>query len=148
MKPRTWAVTAVAVAVGVFAALNWQTFAQPAPLDLLVAQVDAPLGMVMLLLLGAVTVLYMLLLARVEIAAMLESGRLAKELERVRRLADSSEESRIQALREHLDDELSRLQKAVTGLDERLHQAPADGAPGRESISHRPRRLLDAALSS
>jgi hypothetical protein len=147
MRPRTWAVIAAAVAVGVFAALNWQTFAQPAPLDLLVAQVDAPLGMVMLLLLGALTVLYMLLLARVEIAAMLESGRLAKELERVRRLADSSEESRIQALRQHLDDELSRLQKAVTDLDERLHQAPADDAPAREPISHRPRRFLDAASS-
>lgn len=140
MKLRTWVVVIAALVVGIFAILNWQTFAQPAPLNLLVAQVDAPLGIVMLAVLAGMTVLYMLLLARIELLTLLETGRLNKELERMRKLAESSEESRIQALQQYLDHELSALQRAVTRLNDRLDEKTTDVAE-REERGEQPSAL-------
>lgn len=129
MKLRTGFALAAMLLVAAFAALNWQTFSQPAPLHFLFAQVDAPLGVVMLVLLGAITVLYMLLLARIEVTAMLESGRLARELERTRRLADDGAESSIHALQQHMDRQFDALKATVLHLAEQPRRPAQTGGP-------------------
>ncbi len=116
MKPRTVLLLVVFGLLGLFALLNWSTISTPAPLNLVVAQVDAPLGVVLLMVIGLLTLIFMLLVAKAETTALLEGRRLLKELEQQRKLADSAEESRFRALQDYLQAELPKLRRQVQEL--------------------------------
>lgn len=74
-------------AVAAFAALNWAPLLAPAPLNLLVAQIEAPLGVVMLGLAGVLVALFLVAQLRSQIGSLLETRRLLKEIQRVQDLA-------------------------------------------------------------
>ncbi|MDP1690818.1 MAG: LapA family protein [Burkholderiaceae bacterium] len=93
-----WISVAVVVA---FAALNWSTLTASAPLNLLVAQVQAPLGVVMLGLSAVLLALFFVAYLRNQIGALLETRKLLMEVQRVQGLADKAEASRIDNL-QHL----------------------------------------------
>ena len=67
-----------------FAVGNWETIATPTRLNLLVGQVQMPLGLLMLIATGVVTVLYALLLVVAERRLLREGARLHREIEEVR----------------------------------------------------------------
>jgi len=67
--------------LGIFAALNWTVFTAPSSLSLVLARVEAPLGVIMLTVTAAVTLLYAMLAAWRETSGLLESRRHARELE-------------------------------------------------------------------
>ena len=117
IRPRTLFVLLVLVLLGAFAALNWPTFTAPATLNLLFLRIEAPLGLTMLGVVAALTLLYLLFVIGVETAALLEARRHARELEAQRRLADEAEASRFAELRRYLEAELGQ-----------LHGLPADAA--------------------
>ncbi len=81
------------------AALNWSTLNAAAPLDLAVAQIQAPLGVVMLGLAGILVLLFFIAYLRTQITSLVETRRLQKEIQRVHELADKAEASRIESLR-------------------------------------------------
>lgn len=92
--------------VGLFALLNWNTFVTPQPLSLGFTTVDAPLGLVMLAIVGFLSVLFIVWAMTMQAGALMESRRLAKELQSQRELADKAEASRFTELRNFLTAEL------------------------------------------
>jgi Tfp pilus assembly protein PilX len=74
-----------------------------------VAQVEAPLGIVMLMLLAAIMLVYLALLALAESRHASAQRRMVREMERLRRLAEQSEESRYGDLRAYVESQFAAL---------------------------------------
>lgn len=98
-------VLALAVAA-VLAALNWSAFNQATTLSLGFTNVTAPLGLIMLGLLVAVSVLFLAYLVTLQTSVLLETRRHARELKAHRALADQAEASRFTELRSFIESEL------------------------------------------
>lgn len=113
-----WGVVAI---IGALAVLNWSTLTAPAPLNLVIAQVQAPLGVVMLGLAAVLASLFLIASLGNQIGSLLETRRLLKEIQRVQELADKAEVSRIESLHRLIADEFR-------SLNERMDSArPAAG---------------------
>ena len=78
MGARTFFALLVLVLGGLFAWLNWPEVTRTAPLSLGFTRVEAPLGLVLLVALGVVTLLYLLFTFGLETAALLEVRRYAR----------------------------------------------------------------------
>ena len=109
----------IAIIAG-FAALNWPTFITPTPLNLLFGVVEAPLGLVMLVALGAVVLAFTVYMAVWQGSILLETRRYSKELQAQRTLADQAEASRFTELRGFIQGELSQLNQRVAQSHEAL----------------------------
>ncbi len=116
MKARTVVVSFILVAAMLFAALNWSAFNQPSSLNVVFGRVDAPVGVLMLLALSALSIVYLMFLAQADTQALLETRRHVKELEKARKLAEDSEASRISDLRQLLETELAQVQDQLDSL--------------------------------
>jgi len=128
MNLRAVLVVVVLGLLATFTFVNWQTFVEPTTLDLLVARVEAPLGLVML---GFTLLLVVVLLAyafKVQFQALAEARRQSEELRRQRELADRAEASRFTELRGHLDEQLAGLRESQLEAGERLRRELADAA--------------------
>lgn len=109
MKLRTVFLLLVLLLVGAFSALNWQAFTTPTPLSLGVAQVEAPLGVIMLGVIAFLTAVFLVFVVYVQASALFDSRRHAQELQLNRELADKAEASRFTELRSFLEGELQQL---------------------------------------
>lgn len=108
MQIRTLTLLLVLGAVAAFAALNWSAFMAPTTLSLGVAEVQAPLGLIMLGLIAVITALFLLFVVYMQTTVLLEARRHARELQANRDLADKAEASRVTELRAYLDAELQQ----------------------------------------
>ena len=113
MRPRTILILALLVLIGIFALLNWQSFTTPTNLNFLVARIEAPLGVLMLIIVCILVIVFLLVLAKTEIAMLWESRRIAKELESATRLATEAESSRVESLRASVHNELAEINKKL-----------------------------------
>ena len=105
MYLRTLLIVIVLGMVAVFAALNWHLVASPAPLSLGFATVEAPLGLILLAVTAALTLLFLIYLVYLQSAALIESRRHGRELQLQREMADNVEVSRVKELRAFLEQE-------------------------------------------
>jgi hypothetical protein len=129
-----WGVAAVVAAL---ALVNWSTLMAPAPLDLLLMRIQAPLGVVMLGLAAVLAALFFFAYLYNQIGSMLEANRLLKEIQRVQGLADKAEASRIEALHQLIAAEFR-------SVNERLSQLSAQPAPARALPAFKPQSLTEA----
>jgi uncharacterized integral membrane protein len=113
MKFRTLLLLLVLLAIVLFAALNWTVFTTPATLSLLVATVEAPLGVIMLGLLVLLTVLFIIFAGYMQTSTLLDARQQTKALEAQRKLADEAEASRITEMQNLLNSALLRLEQQV-----------------------------------
>jgi uncharacterized integral membrane protein len=113
MKARTLLLLLVLFAIALFAALNWTVFTTPASLSLLVATVEAPLGVIMLGLLVLLTVVFTFFAGYMQTSTLLEARQQAKALEAQRKLADQAEASRITEMQNLLNSTLLRVEQQV-----------------------------------
>ena len=113
MKVRTLLLLLVLLAIVLFAALNWTVFTTPATLSLLVATIEAPLGVIMLGLLVLLTVLFAVFAGYMQTSTLLEARQQTRALEAQRKLADQAEASRITELQNLLNSALLRLEQQV-----------------------------------
>lgn len=86
-----------------FTLANWPAITAPTSVSVLVARVEAPLGLILLSFLFVVTLVFLFLMAWQQAGAIVETRRAAKELTAQRALADQAEASRFTELRAHLD---------------------------------------------
>ena len=114
MPLRTVVLLIVLALVAVFAVLNWSAFMAPTTLSLGIAQVQAPLGLIMLALMAILTALFLTYLVYVQTTVLLESRRHAKELQAQRVLADQAEASRFTELRTYLETRLTDLENSLS----------------------------------
>jgi len=109
MRARTLILVVLLAALALFAAINWQAFVAPTPLSLIVTQVQAPLGLIMLGFTVAIATAFLIFIVYMQTSVVFELRRQARALEAQRELADSAEASRFTELREYLARELSSL---------------------------------------
>jgi uncharacterized integral membrane protein len=124
MPIRTLLLALVLIALAIFTIVNWQAFMTPTTLSLLVADVQAPLGLIMLVATGLMTALFLAYLVFQQAGVIFEARRYAKELQSQRELADRAEASRFTELRAFVEGELAQLraqiQSGERGIEERL----------------------------
>ncbi len=118
------------VVVGALVGLNWSTLTLPAPLNLGVTQIQAPLGLVVL---GVAVVLVALFLAAYLqnlIGSLLESRGLLREVQRIQGLADKAEASRVESLHQLMRTEFRSLHERIDAL------APVGSRVARHADEH------------
>ena len=96
-----------------FAALNWGAFSAPTALWLGVTTVQAPVGVIMLCVLGVVSVGFVAWVIWLQGTVLLESRRMGRELQAQRDLADRAEASRFTELRTFMSAELERVTRTA-----------------------------------
>jgi uncharacterized integral membrane protein len=111
MKVRTVLLLLVLLAIVIFSALNWTVITTPTTLSLLVATVEAPLGLIMLGLLLLLTGVFAIFTGYHQTSTLLEARQQTKALEAQRKLADQAEASRITELQNLLNSALLRLEQ-------------------------------------
>lgn len=110
MNLRNFLVVAALALLAVFALLNWTAFTAPTTLSLAFTEVKAPLGLIMLVVTGFISGLFLVYILFQQAGVILEARRYAKELNAQRDLADKAEASRFTEMRAFLDGELRRLE--------------------------------------
>lgn len=100
----------VLVLVGLFALINWPVFVALTPLSLGFTTVQAPLGVIMLGLIGFLCVLFTVWVISLQATSLVESRRQTRQLQAQRDLADSAEASRFTELRTDMMGRLDRLE--------------------------------------
>ncbi|GAA4022074.1 LapA family protein [Actimicrobium antarcticum] len=103
MKARTLILLIVLAAIAGFAALNWNAFMAPTTLSLGVADIQAPLGIVMLGLMSALIVFFLIFVLYLQTSVLFDTRHHARELRSNRELADQAEASRFTELRGVID---------------------------------------------
>lgn len=92
-----------------FAAINWTAFVSPFKLSVVFTTVEAPLGLVLLGIVGLLTLLFLIYIVFLQSSSLLESRRQARELQNQREVAEQAEASRFSQLRSYLEAELQAL---------------------------------------
>lgn len=108
MKNRTLLLLLFLVVIGAFTLLNWSAFTAPTTLSLGIANVQAPLGLVMLALLTFLAASFLVYVVYLQTTVLLETRRHAQEMRANRKLADEAEASRFTELRGFLEAERKR----------------------------------------
>lgn len=109
MYLRTLLIIAILVFLATFVFLNWDAFLAVTPLSFGVTAVDAPLGLILLGVTGALTVLFLIYLVYWQSSVLVEGRRYSRELQAQRELAENAESSRIHHLQSYLETELEQL---------------------------------------
>lgn len=133
MSLRSLLVVAALALLAAFAIVNWTAFTAPTTLSLLFTEVQAPLGLIMLVVTGLFSGLFLFYILFQQAGVILEARRYAKELHTHRELADKAEASRFTEIRTFLEGELRKLEgqgaagvRELGGRIEKLEQQLAD----------------------
>ncbi len=110
MPLRSLFVVLVIVALAIFAAVNWTAFVQPTTLSLVLTSVQAPLGLIMLVITGLLGGLFLAYVVYLQSTVILEARRSARELAAQRELADQAEASRFTELRNFVGERLQKIE--------------------------------------
>ncbi len=107
-------------ALATFAVVNWNQFMTVTPLSLVFTTVEAPLGFVMLVLAGVLTVMFLTFVVYLQTSVILETRRYAREARSQRELAEQAETSRFTELRTFLEERLANLQDRISQWQQEL----------------------------
>ncbi|MEO8143942.1 MAG: DNA cytosine methyltransferase [Betaproteobacteria bacterium] len=129
MTIRSVAIIILLAFVGGFVALNWAVVSAPGNLNLGFFRVEAPMGLTLLMIAGFLVVVFMLMLARVELGALTEARRATREIDEARKLADSAEASRVRELRDLVASEIGLLRADIAQLRSELSRVVSAPAP-------------------
>ncbi len=110
MNLRSLLIVAALALLATFALLNWAAFTAPTTVSLVFTSVQAPLGLIMLIITGFLIGLFLVYIVFQQAGVILETRRYAKELKNHRELADNAEASRFTEMRGFLETELRRLE--------------------------------------
>lgn len=127
MNLRSLSISLVLALLAAFAVLNWAAFTTPTQLSLGFTEVQAPLGLIVLVATGVVSGLFLVYIVSHQAGVILEARRYAKELKTQRDLADNAEASRFTELKSFIEEELRKLR--------------AQGAAGSSELGERIERL-------
>jgi uncharacterized integral membrane protein len=98
------------LALGLFSLLNWTAFTTPTTLSVGFAEVQAPLGLIMLTVTAVISALFLFYIVVQQAGVIMDARRNNKELTVQRDLADKAEVSRFSELRTFLDTELRKIE--------------------------------------
>ena len=122
MQFRTVLLVALILLIAGFVALNFDAVMQNTDLNLGMAQIQAPLGLVMLGMVVVVTGLFLMALLFFQAGHAMEIRRLTKEMAEQRHLADKAEASRFTELRALVKAEMLKTAERDAELNDKLAQ--------------------------
>jgi biopolymer transport protein ExbB/TolQ len=147
MRARLLFIVVAILLVAGFAAQNWPEFMRSSPLTFGVVVEEAPLGLIMLAVLGVTLLVFLFSSAMQESRYLTESRRHAKSLQAQRDLAERAEASRFTELRQQLDTHLRENRQheslAATELERAMVQSQRELRAQLEQLS----RTLDSRLT-
>lgn len=120
MSVRTVGLVLLLALLGIFVIVNWSAFTAPTSLSLLVGTIEAPLGLLMLMITALLGVVFLAYVVWLQTSVLVESRRINRELAAQRQLADQAEASRFTELRTHIDQAFNGLAAQLAELDDRL----------------------------
>jgi uncharacterized integral membrane protein len=120
MTIRGFVYIVIALLIAVFTVANWSVITQATALNLLVARIDAPLGIVMLLAIVFVMAVGLLLIELQRLSWNRQQQSLQREVDRQRKLAEDAEASRLADLRMLVQTETSTLRDKLDQVLERV----------------------------
>lgn len=121
-----WLLWIVVMVFVVLSILNWTTLMTPAPIELLVMRIEAPLGVIMVGLTGALVLLFFVATLRNQISTLLETKRLNKEIRRLQSAENGTLSHELSTLREQM---LSQFEK----INQRLDSARPGATPAEKT---------------
>lgn len=147
MRTRTILLVVAILLVAGFAALNWSEIVHTAPLSFGVMVTEAPLGLILLALLGITLVLFLASSAAMRTTSLMEYRQHQKTLEAQRELAEKAEASRFTDLRGALDNHLKAMRErdaiAATEFDKAMLQSRREMQQQMEQMN----RMIGARLN-
>ncbi|MBI1395878.1 MAG: DUF1049 domain-containing protein [Betaproteobacteria bacterium] len=120
MRARTLFLFLILALIATFAIVNLDAFLAPTPLSLVFTTIHAPLGLVMLALMGVLVIVFLVFVVYMQSTVLVESRRHTRELKEQRTLADKAEASRFTDLREYLAAELSAMRAQATAVESKV----------------------------
>src|SRR3954471_3444674 len=147
MRTRTIVLVVAILLVAGFAALNWTEIVRPSPLMFGPVVADAPLGLILLALLGLTLVLFLASSIAMRTQSLIDYRQHHKTLEAQRELADKAEASRFVDLRQHLDNHLKEMRErdaiAASEFDKAMLQTRREVQTQMEQMN----RMISARLN-
>lgn len=125
MRARMLLLVLAILAVAGFAAQNWTEITRSSTLNFGVVQADAPMGLILLTLLGLTLLVFLVAAASMRTHSLVESRQHAKALHAQRELADKAEASRFTDLRQLLDNHLREERQRETIANTELEKTMA-----------------------
>jgi len=125
MRGRLIFLVLVVLAVAGFAAQNWGEITRSTPLNFGILVTEAPLGLILLTLLGLTLLAFLASAATMRTTSLLESRQHAKALQAQRDLADKAEASRFTELRQQLETHLRENRQHETVANTEMSKALA-----------------------
>lgn len=98
------------------AALNWPALMVTSAINLVVTEVQLPLGLLMLALATVPTALFFVAYLHQQISTLMETRRLLREVQRAHELADKAEASRIDGLRQLMSEQFRSVNERLDSL--------------------------------
>lgn len=109
--------------LAVFTLANWSVLVAPTTLSFVVFELQGPLGVILLAAMLVLLALFVLYALALRTRMLMESRRQQQELQALRKLADSAETSRFDALRALVERENAALRDALGGVEARLDRS-------------------------
>lgn len=144
MNARALALVSALALLALFATLNWATFTAPTTLTLGFTDVQAPLGLLMLIVTAVLCGLFVVYILFQQAGFILDARRYAKELKANRELADTAEASRFTDLRTFLEGELRRIEAQSAASNRELGARMAQLEQGLQDKLAESTRTLSA----
>ena len=140
MTVRSVVLVLLSILAAIFLILNWQGIVAPVPVNFIFGQIEAPLGLILLVVLGVLWIVGIAWSLMTQASTLLEIRRAYKEANANKSLANHAELSRTEQMKKTLQEEMNRMQTQLVAELKASTQTSAAAA------SHNDERL--AALES
>lgn len=120
MYLRTLLIVFLVAVVAIFAVLNWSAFMSETTLSVGFTTVQAPLGLVLLIVTALLALLFLIYVVYLQSSVLLENRRQSRELQNQREIAENAEASRFYQLKTSLEEALHEQSNQATQFNSTL----------------------------
>jgi len=117
---RTLLIVFLVAVVAIFAVLNWSAFMSETTLSVGFTTVQAPLGLVLLMVTALLALLFLIYVVYLQSSVLLENRRQSRELQNQREIAENAEASRFYQLKTSLEEALREQSNQATQFNDGL----------------------------
>ena len=110
MTVRSVVLVLLSILAAIFLILNWQGIVAPVPVNFIFGQIEAPLGLILLVVLGVLWIVGIAWSLMTQASTLLEIRRAYKEANANKSLANHAELSRTEQMKKTLQEEMNRMQ--------------------------------------
>lgn len=113
MNIRTILLVVMLGLIGIFTVVNWAVIIAPTTLSLIVIQIQAPLGLVMLAFITLLIIIFLIFIVYLQAGIMTDRRCMMRDLEAQRALANQAEASRFSELRIYLEQAFTNAERVT-----------------------------------